>query len=60
MAGQPAGRDHVTARVAVEEHVLRVVRPGPGEDDWFAATAQTPAALAAFCEMKSVWHPMGP
>jgi acyl-CoA reductase-like NAD-dependent aldehyde dehydrogenase len=42
------------------EHVLRVVRPGPGEDDWLAPTAQTPAAIAAFCELKSVWHPMGP
>jgi acyl-CoA reductase-like NAD-dependent aldehyde dehydrogenase len=44
---------------AGSEHVLRVVRPGAGETDWFAATAQTPAAIADFCELKSVWHPMG-
>ncbi len=41
------------------DHVLRVVAPGPGECDWLAESAQSVAALSAFCEMKSVWHPMG-
>jgi acyl-CoA reductase-like NAD-dependent aldehyde dehydrogenase len=59
VSGLPAALA-ATVDEAGAEHVLRVVRPGPGEDDWFAATAQTPAALADFCEMKSVWHPMGP
>ncbi len=41
------------------DHVLRVINPGRGECDWLAESAQSVAALTAFCEMKSVWHPMG-
>jgi acyl-CoA reductase-like NAD-dependent aldehyde dehydrogenase len=54
--------DDLAARVdeVGAEHVLRVVRPRTEETAWFEPTAQTPAAIAAFCEMKSVWHPMGP
>ncbi|HEX9891313.1 MAG TPA: aldehyde dehydrogenase family protein [Actinomycetota bacterium] len=39
------------------ENVKRVVRD-PGED-WLAAGAQSPQAVTALTEMKTVWHPMG-
>jgi acyl-CoA reductase-like NAD-dependent aldehyde dehydrogenase len=28
--------------------------------DWFADSAQSPFAIGAFMEMKTVWHPVGP
>ena len=37
--------------------VKRVVRPPGGEIDW--AGAQSPYAIAAFTEIKTVWHPKG-
>ena len=37
--------------------VKRVVRPPGGEVDW--AEAQSPYAIAAFTETKTVWHPKG-
>ena len=37
--------------------VKRVVRPPGGEVDWTGA--QSPYAIAAFTEIKTVWHPKG-
>jgi len=37
--------------------VKRVVRPPGGEVDW--TEAQSPYAIAAFTEIKTVWHPKG-
>ena len=42
---------------AAAENVKRVVRDGSG--DWFAEDAQSPYAVTALMEMKTVWHPMG-
>jgi hypothetical protein len=30
-----------------------------GSGDWFGDGAQSPYDVAAFMEMKTVWHPMG-
>ena len=54
-------------RAAVEEsaieNVKRVARPRRGEDDRFDwlddRRAQRPEWIAAFLEMKTVWHPIG-
>jgi acyl-CoA reductase-like NAD-dependent aldehyde dehydrogenase len=40
------------------ENVKRVVRDGGA--GWFTDEAQSPYAITAFMEMKTVWHPMGP
>ena len=37
--------------------VKRMVRPPGAEVDW--AKAQSPYAIAAFTEIKTVWHPKG-
>ena len=39
------------------ENVKRVVRDLPS--DWFAEEAQSPYAVSALLEMKTVWHPIG-
>jgi acyl-CoA reductase-like NAD-dependent aldehyde dehydrogenase len=39
------------------ENVKRTVRDATV--DWFADEAQSPYAITAFMEMKTVWHPMG-
>jgi hypothetical protein len=41
------------------ENVKRVVRADGSQSDWLADTAQSPYAVTAFMEMKTVWHPMG-
>ena len=41
------------------ENVKRTVRDPVAVADWFAAEAQSPYAITAFMEMKTVWHPMG-
>jgi hypothetical protein len=41
------------------ENVKRVIRPTPRETDWLSQEAQSPYAVTAFMEMKTVWHPMG-
>jgi acyl-CoA reductase-like NAD-dependent aldehyde dehydrogenase len=41
------------------ENVKRVIRPARRETDWFSEEAQSPYAVTAFMEMKTVWHPMG-
>ncbi len=39
------------------ENVKRIVREDV--DDWFADDAQSPYAITALMEMKTVWHPIG-
>jgi acyl-CoA reductase-like NAD-dependent aldehyde dehydrogenase len=39
------------------ENVKRTVRDG--SEDFFSDSAQSPYAITAFMEMKTVWHPMG-
>jgi len=57
--------DHDGADVAAEaerlaaETVTRVVHATPGERHWLEAAAQSPYAISAFCEYKTVWHPKG-
>jgi hypothetical protein len=41
------------------ENVKRIVHADGGEADWLAPTAQSPYAVTALMEMKTVWHPMG-
>ena len=41
------------------ETVTRVVRAGAGERRWLSESAQSPYAISAFCEYKTVWHPKG-
>jgi acyl-CoA reductase-like NAD-dependent aldehyde dehydrogenase len=41
------------------QNVKRIVRAQDHESDWLAETAQSPYAVTAFMEMKTVWHPMG-
>lgn len=41
------------------ENVKRIVRADGSQSDWLADTAQSPYAVTAFMEMKTVWHPMG-
>jgi acyl-CoA reductase-like NAD-dependent aldehyde dehydrogenase len=41
------------------ENVKRIVRADDGQRDWFSERTQSPYAVTAFMEMKTVWHPMG-
>jgi acyl-CoA reductase-like NAD-dependent aldehyde dehydrogenase len=41
------------------ENVKRIIRAEGPQTDWLADTAQSPYAVTAFMEMKTVWHPMG-
>jgi acyl-CoA reductase-like NAD-dependent aldehyde dehydrogenase len=50
-------RDEVERLAA--ENVKRIVRAEDGQTDWLDAQAQSPYAVTAFMEMKTVWHPMG-
>jgi acyl-CoA reductase-like NAD-dependent aldehyde dehydrogenase len=45
------------AEAAAAENVKRTVRDGSG--DFFSGSAQSPYAITALMEMKTVWHPMG-
>jgi acyl-CoA reductase-like NAD-dependent aldehyde dehydrogenase len=51
--------DHLVAELeqAGASNVKRTVRDG--EVDYFDAAAQSPYAITALMEMKTVWHPMG-
>ena len=51
--------EHLRGEVeaAAAANVKRVVHDGAG--DWLDDAAQSPYAIAAFMEMKTVWHPMG-
>ncbi len=39
--------------------VTRVVNASPAERDWTADSAESPYVIEAFCETKTVWHPIG-
>jgi acyl-CoA reductase-like NAD-dependent aldehyde dehydrogenase len=41
------------------ENVKRIVRADDGQREWLSERAQSPYAVTAFMEMKTVWHPMG-
>ncbi|MGH2765657.1 MAG: aldehyde dehydrogenase family protein [Actinomycetota bacterium] len=41
------------------ENVKRVIRAEGPEAEWLDDAAQSPYAVTAFMEMKTVWHPMG-
>jgi len=41
------------------DNVKRVVRAHDGQREWLTERAQSPYAVTAFMEMKTVWHPMG-
>jgi acyl-CoA reductase-like NAD-dependent aldehyde dehydrogenase len=47
------------AEAAAAENVKRVVRATPAERDWTEDRAQSPYAVTALMEMKTVWHPKG-
>ena len=61
----PAGESpNVDALAAEAERlaaktVTRVVRAGTAERQWLNESAQSPYAISAFCEYKTVWHPKG-
>ncbi|MXZ30828.1 MAG: aldehyde dehydrogenase family protein [Acidimicrobiia bacterium] len=56
----PPGVDLVTeAERLAAATVTRVVRAAAGERRWLAPSAQSPHAISAFCEYKTVWHPKG-
>ena len=63
--GGTDGGDTATADLPAEaerlaaETVTRVVRAGAAERRWLSESAQSPYAIAAFCEYKTVWHPKG-
>ena len=56
--GVASGLAAEAERLAAET-VTRVVRAGAAECRWLNETAQSPYAIAAFCEYKTVWHPKG-
>ena len=41
------------------DNVKRIVRADDGQREWLTDRAQSPYAVTAFMEMKTVWHPMG-
>ena len=47
------------AEQLASETVTRVVRAGAAERRWLSESAQSPYAISAFCEYKTVWHPKG-
>jgi acyl-CoA reductase-like NAD-dependent aldehyde dehydrogenase len=56
MAGVPEDMVPDLERLGAE-NVKRTVRHGV--TDWFDDAAQSPYAITALMEMKTVWHPMG-
>ena len=50
----------VAAEAEASESVKRVVTATAAETDWFEPTAESPYAVTALMEMKTVWHPKGP
>ena len=65
LTGCDAGQDVETGDLAADaerlaaETVTRVVQAATGERRWLEASAQSPYAISAFCEYKTVWHPKG-
>jgi acyl-CoA reductase-like NAD-dependent aldehyde dehydrogenase len=41
------------------DNVKRIVRATAPESDWLSESAESPYAVTALMEMKTVWHPMG-
>jgi acyl-CoA reductase-like NAD-dependent aldehyde dehydrogenase len=58
LAGVPEDARSELERMGAE-NVKRVIRPTPPESGWLSEEAQSPYAVTAFMEMKTVWHPMG-
>ena len=58
ITGVPEEQRDEAERLAAE-NVKRVVRAEDGQTDWLTDRAQSPYAVTAFMEMKTVWHPMG-
>jgi acyl-CoA reductase-like NAD-dependent aldehyde dehydrogenase len=58
VTGVPEALRHEVERLCAE-NVKRIVRAEGPQADWLADTAQSPYAVTAFMEMKTVWHPMG-
>ncbi len=52
-----AGDDTTEVERLAADDVKRVVRPAPSEPDW--TTPGGPEGILAFCETKTVWHPIG-
>jgi acyl-CoA reductase-like NAD-dependent aldehyde dehydrogenase len=48
-----------TAREKAAATVTRTVTATTAERDWFSADAESPYLIEAFCETKTVWHPIG-
>ena len=57
-AGGASGLGAEAERLAADT-VTRVVRAGAAERRWLSESAQSPYAISAFCEYKTVWHPKG-
>ena len=57
-AGAASGLAADAERLAADT-VTRVVRAGAAERRWLSESAQSPYAISAFCEYKTVWHPKG-
>ena len=47
------------AERAAAESVMRVTRATGADADWRSSTAESPYAIEAFLEHKTVWHPKG-
>jgi acyl-CoA reductase-like NAD-dependent aldehyde dehydrogenase len=58
ITGVPEEQRDEVERLAAE-NVKRIVRAEDGQTDWLTDRAQSPYAVTAFMEMKTVWHPMG-
>ena len=58
VTGVPEPLRHEVERLCAE-NVKRIVRAEGPQADWLSDTAQSPYAVTAFMEMKTVWHPKG-
>jgi len=56
VAGDRALAADLEGRAA--ENTKRVLRAPAAEPDW-TATPRGPQRILAFCEIKTVWHPIG-
>ena len=57
-SGGSSGLAAEAERLAADT-VTRVVCAGAAERRWLSESAQSPYAISAFCEYKTVWHPKG-
>ncbi len=58
-ASAPPSAVATEAEQLAAETVTRVVRAAAAERHWLSESAQSPYAVSAFCEYKTVWHPKG-